>query len=118
MRSWHEDCVDIGKKYNNGASVTVSVGGFVPKPFTPFQWFGQNTEPELFRKINLVRDAAKCIVQQCLPPSGGAPLPAGGCPGAMAARSAEAPGMIRPPVAMGRPCESRMENNSRPRKRS
>ena len=22
---------------------TVSVGGFVPKPFTPFQWFGQNT---------------------------------------------------------------------------
>ena len=23
------------------------VGGFVPKPFTPFQWFGQNTEAEL-----------------------------------------------------------------------
>ena len=23
--------------------MTVSVGGFVPKPFTPFQWFGQNT---------------------------------------------------------------------------
>ena len=26
-----------------GASVTVSLGGFVPKPHTPFQWFGQNT---------------------------------------------------------------------------
>ena len=36
-------CVEIGKKHTKGASVTVSVGGFVPKPFTPFQWFGQNT---------------------------------------------------------------------------
>ena len=26
---------------------TVSVGGFVPKPHTPFQWFGQNTVAEL-----------------------------------------------------------------------
>src|ERR687897_1096142 len=33
----------IGKGHTNGASVTLSVGGFVPKPFTPFQWFGQNT---------------------------------------------------------------------------
>ena len=36
-------CVELGKKHNKSASVTVSVGGFVPKPFTPFQWFGQNT---------------------------------------------------------------------------
>jgi hypothetical protein len=36
--------------------VKVSVGGFVPKPFTPFQWFGQNTQEELFRKVNLLRD--------------------------------------------------------------
>jgi hypothetical protein len=41
--------------------VTVSLGGFVPKPHTPFQWFGQNTEPELFRKISMVRDAAKKV---------------------------------------------------------
>ncbi|MGE4566397.1 MAG: B12-binding domain-containing radical SAM protein, partial [Acidimicrobiales bacterium] len=34
-------------------------GGFVPKPFTPFQWFGQNTEEELRRKIYLLRDDAK-----------------------------------------------------------
>ena len=40
-------------------SVTISVGGFVPKPFTPFQWFGQNTVPELYRKIGLLRDALK-----------------------------------------------------------
>jgi radical SAM family uncharacterized protein len=54
-----ENCVEIGKRYTSRASVTVSLGGFVPKPHTPFQWFGQNTEPELFRKINLVRNAAK-----------------------------------------------------------
>ena len=36
--------------------MTVSVGGFVPKPFTPFQWFGQNTREELSRKMYLLRD--------------------------------------------------------------
>ena len=50
------NCVEIGKRYNNGASVTVSLGGFVPKAFTPFQWFGQNTTEELQRKIYLLRD--------------------------------------------------------------
>ncbi len=54
-------CVEIGRKYNKGASVTVSVGGFVPKPFTPFQWFGQNTIEELNRKIYLLRDEVKKI---------------------------------------------------------
>lgn len=54
-----KNCVEIGKRHTNRASVTVSLGGFVPKPHTPFQWFGQNTEDELRRKINLVRDAAK-----------------------------------------------------------
>jgi radical SAM family uncharacterized protein len=49
--------VEIGKKHHkHSASVTLSVGGFVPKPFTPFQWFGQNTAVELQRKINLLRD--------------------------------------------------------------
>jgi radical SAM family uncharacterized protein len=52
-------CVEIGSTYNKRASVTVSVGGFVPKPFTPFQWFGQNTSAELSRKIGLLRDATK-----------------------------------------------------------
>jgi radical SAM superfamily enzyme YgiQ (UPF0313 family) len=50
-------CVEIGRQHQRGASVTVSVGGFVPKPFTPFQWFGQNTVAELTRKVNLLRDA-------------------------------------------------------------
>jgi radical SAM family uncharacterized protein len=50
------NCVAIGRKYNKSASVTVSVGGFVPKTFTPFQWFGQNTMEELQRKVHLLRD--------------------------------------------------------------
>ncbi|MDH3752878.1 MAG: TIGR03960 family B12-binding radical SAM protein [Acidimicrobiia bacterium] len=53
------NCVEIGKRYNKSASVTVSVGGFVPKPFTPFQWFGQNTVDELSRKVFLLRDEVK-----------------------------------------------------------
>lgn len=49
-------CVEIGREYHKNPSVTVSVGGFVPKPFTPFQWFGQNTREELTRKMYLLRD--------------------------------------------------------------
>ncbi|HIG24813.1 MAG TPA: TIGR03960 family B12-binding radical SAM protein [Acidimicrobiia bacterium] len=52
-------CVEMGKTHQRSPSVTVSIGGFVPKPFTPFQWFGQNTEEELRRKIYLLRDDAK-----------------------------------------------------------
>jgi radical SAM superfamily enzyme YgiQ (UPF0313 family) len=52
-------CVEIGRKYHKGASVTVSVGGFVPKPFTPVQWFGENTIAELTRKVNLLRDSLR-----------------------------------------------------------
>ena len=50
------NCIEIGREHQKNPSVTVSVGGFVPKPFTPFQWFGQNTIAELHRKIGLLRD--------------------------------------------------------------
>jgi hypothetical protein len=49
-------CAAVGRGHHRSASVTASVGGFVPKPFTPFQWFGQNTLPELRRKMHLLRD--------------------------------------------------------------
>jgi radical SAM family uncharacterized protein len=52
-------CLELAKANGKGGSVTVSVGGFVPKAFTPFQWFGMNTEEELRRKVNLLRDAAR-----------------------------------------------------------
>ncbi len=52
-------CIELAKANGHNGSVTVSVGGFVPKAFTPFQWFGMNTEVELRRKVNMLRDAAK-----------------------------------------------------------
>ena len=52
-------CVEVGRRHNKAASVTASVGGFVPKPHTPFQWFGQNTVEDLRRKVNLLRTPAR-----------------------------------------------------------
>jgi radical SAM family uncharacterized protein len=54
-----KNVVEIGRKHTKQASCTVSVGGFVPKPHTPFQWFGQNSVDELARKISLLRTATK-----------------------------------------------------------
>jgi radical SAM family uncharacterized protein len=50
-------CASLGRRHTSRASVTVSVGGFVPKAHTPFQWFGQNTVAELRGKVQLLRDA-------------------------------------------------------------
>jgi radical SAM superfamily enzyme YgiQ (UPF0313 family) len=51
--------VAIGRRHTSKASCTLSLGGFVPKPQTPFQWFGQNGVEELGRKVGLVRDAVR-----------------------------------------------------------
>jgi hypothetical protein len=51
--------VEIGRRHTKAASVTASVGGFVPKAHTPFQWFGQNGVEELQRKIGMLRDATR-----------------------------------------------------------
>ncbi|HMC38887.1 MAG TPA: TIGR03960 family B12-binding radical SAM protein [Acidimicrobiales bacterium] len=53
------NCVAVGRHHQKGVSVTASVGGFVPKPQTPFQWFGQATVGELQHRIGLLRDATK-----------------------------------------------------------
>jgi radical SAM family uncharacterized protein len=53
------NCVEIGAQYTKKASVTVSLGGFVPKPHTPFQWFGQNKPEELLRKVALLRNEVR-----------------------------------------------------------
>lgn len=44
---------------NKNLRVTVSVSCFVPKPFTPFQWFGQNTKEEFTKKQMLLKDTIK-----------------------------------------------------------
>ena len=72
------------------ASVTASVGGFVPKPFTPFQWFGQNTVAELQRKVNLLRDATRARPRACSS-SGTTPRPPWPRASPAAATAASAP---------------------------
>lgn len=42
------------KPKGKGVNVSISVAPFVPKPFTPFQWEGQNTKEELLRKQQLI----------------------------------------------------------------
>jgi radical SAM family uncharacterized protein len=42
---------------HGGAHVTVSVANFVPKPYTPFQWVGQNSREEFDRKHMLLKNA-------------------------------------------------------------
>jgi radical SAM family uncharacterized protein len=51
------NCVAVGRAHSRSASVTASVGGFVPKPQTPFQWYGQDTIASLQHKIGLLREA-------------------------------------------------------------
>lgn len=54
-------CVEIGRKYNKSVTVIASVGGFVPKPHTPFQWIGQDRVSELRRKIHLLKDSTRSV---------------------------------------------------------
>ena len=39
-----------------GLRVTCSASSFVPKPFTPFQWFGQDTHDQIVEKQTKLRD--------------------------------------------------------------
>jgi radical SAM superfamily enzyme YgiQ (UPF0313 family) len=52
-------CVEIGRRHNKSVTVVASVGGFVPKPHTPFQWYGMDTAAELARKVALLRAEAR-----------------------------------------------------------
>lgn len=47
------------KPKGRGVTVTISTASFVPKPFTPFQWYGQNTVRELTDKQRRLKDAIK-----------------------------------------------------------
>src|SRR6185503_14756102 len=41
----------------NDIKCTVSIGGFVPKPHTPFQWAGQASADQTDARLRLLRDA-------------------------------------------------------------
>ena len=45
----------VGRSYGRRNNVTISVGGFVPKPHTPFQWTAQDAPEELRRKLDLIK---------------------------------------------------------------
>lgn len=45
----------------DGLNLTCTVSIFVPKPFTPFQWFGMNSLEQIKEKIKYLLDAAKAI---------------------------------------------------------
>jgi radical SAM superfamily enzyme YgiQ (UPF0313 family) len=45
----------IARAHGKANKVTLSVGGFVPKPHTPFQWAAQDTPEEIHRKLGLIR---------------------------------------------------------------
>jgi radical SAM family uncharacterized protein len=54
-------CAEIGHRHHRSVTVVASVGGFVPKPQTPFQWAPQDTAAELLRKVALLRGAARGV---------------------------------------------------------
>ncbi|HSK95846.1 MAG TPA: TIGR03960 family B12-binding radical SAM protein [Euzebyales bacterium] len=47
--------LEIGREHGRKNKVTISVGGFVPKPHTPFQWCAQDRPEELHRKLGLIK---------------------------------------------------------------
>lgn len=49
------------EKRAGGFRVTVSVSTFVPKPWTAFQWCAQNTQEEILRKQQLLKNALKGV---------------------------------------------------------
>ena len=50
---------EIARKYGRANKVTISVGGFIPKPHTPFQWAAQDPPDEIKRKLGLIRHRVK-----------------------------------------------------------
>jgi radical SAM family uncharacterized protein len=47
---------EVARRHGHKNRVTASVGGFVPKPHTPFQWCRQDPPEEIRRKLALIRE--------------------------------------------------------------
>jgi radical SAM family uncharacterized protein len=54
-------CAQIGRSHVKSATVVASVGGFVPKPQTPFQWAAQDSVATLRHKVGLLQDALRGV---------------------------------------------------------
>jgi hypothetical protein len=55
------DIVAQGRKHGVRPTVNVSVGSFVPKSFTPFQWFGFAGVEELSRKLAYLKERFRAV---------------------------------------------------------
>jgi radical SAM family uncharacterized protein len=55
------EVIQAGRKASGTRDIrcTVSIGGFVPKPHTPFQWAGQLDPETTDRRLRLLRDAIR-----------------------------------------------------------
>jgi radical SAM family uncharacterized protein len=53
------DVIRAGREASGSKDIrcTVSIGGFVPKPHTPFQWAGQASAETIDRRLKLLREA-------------------------------------------------------------
>lgn len=49
------------KDLKHGLDLTCTLSIFVPKPFTPFQWFGQSNLDEVTQRIHYLKDKTKHI---------------------------------------------------------
>lgn len=49
------------KELKHGLDITCTLSIFVPKPFTPFQWFGQSDLSEVTERIHYLKDNIKHI---------------------------------------------------------
>jgi radical SAM family uncharacterized protein len=56
-----KDILAQGKKHGIRPTVNVSVGSFVPKSFTPFQWFGFDGVESLTRKLAYLREKLRPV---------------------------------------------------------
>ncbi len=56
-----KDILAQGRRHGVRAQVNVSVGCFVPKSFTPFQWFGFDGVDSLQRKIAYLKDRFRSV---------------------------------------------------------
>ncbi|MGJ6981531.1 TIGR03960 family B12-binding radical SAM protein [Aestuariimicrobium soli] len=57
--------IETGRKAAGSRDIrcTVSIGGFVPKPHTPFQWAGQASPETIDRRLGLLRDKIRANKQ-------------------------------------------------------
>ena len=52
---------EAGRKRGQLGTLTLSVNPFIPKPFTPFQWAGMESEKSLKKKLRLLQSAISQI---------------------------------------------------------